>query len=61
MANAITITDKNGKLIKKGDFSEPEIRLVARAGYRVFKNDSEITQSLTGLFDSGKRSAEFHS
>lgn len=52
MNDTIKITNKNGKIIKQGNFTEPEIRMVARAGYRVFENGNEITQKLTGLFEA---------
>jgi hypothetical protein len=52
-----TVTDRSGKKAKTGMFSEPEVRMAAKAGMRVFEiNDSgkysmEITQELTGLFN----------
>ena len=52
-----TVTDRNGKKTKTGLFSEPEVRMAAKAGMRVFEiNDDgkysmEITQELTGLFN----------
>jgi hypothetical protein len=52
------ITDKSGKKIKTGIFTEPELRMAAKAGFRVFeinaagaKQEIEITQGLTGLFN----------
>lgn len=52
MAQHYIITDKRGDVIREGDFSEPEVRMVAKAGYRVFQGkDHEITPMLTGLFD----------
>ncbi len=56
-----TVTDKSGNKQKTGMFSEPEVRMAAKAGMRVFeiyedgKYSMEITQELTGLFnDKGK-------
>lgn len=56
------ITDKSGKKLKMGMFSEPEVRMVAKAGFRVFEvngsgnyqQNKEITQGLTGLFNYNK-------
>jgi len=54
MSQHYIITDKSGNMIREGDFTEPEMRMVARAGYRVFEGmDNEITPKLTGLFSSG--------
>lgn len=50
MDERIVIANKQGQPVKTGHFSEPEIRMAAKAGYRVFKGEKEITQSLTGLF-----------
>lgn len=51
------IADKSGKKIKVGFYSEPEVRMAAKAGLRIFELDDgggrasmEITQELTGLF-----------
>lgn len=52
------ITDKGGKVIKKGNFSEPEVRMVAKAGFRVFENNAEITANLIGIFDNGQNTKE---
>ncbi len=56
-----TVTDRRGKSTKTGMFSEPEVRMAAKAGTRIFelvgdvKHSMEITQELTGLFtESGK-------
>lgn len=59
MKKNYAITDKSGKKLKAGMFSEPEMRMVARAGFRVFEvsgsgnyqQKKEITQGLTGLFN----------
>lgn len=56
------ITDKSGKKLKTGMFSEPEVRMAAKAGFRVFEvkdsgnyqQNKEITQGLTGLFTYNK-------
>lgn len=52
------IANKSGKEIKVGFFSEPEVRMAAKAGMRIFelregdgKCSMEITRELTGLFD----------
>lgn len=51
MAEHYIITDKSGNVVREGDFSEPEVRMVAKAGYRVFeKGNREVTPELTGLF-----------
>jgi hypothetical protein len=51
MAQHYIITDKSGRFIREGDFTEPEMRMVAKAGYRVFEDrDNEITPWLSGLF-----------
>jgi hypothetical protein len=47
----IIITDKNGSFIKKGDFTQPEVRMIAKAGYRVFDESSEITEKLINLYE----------
>jgi hypothetical protein len=53
MSQHYIITDKSGNMIREGDFTEPEMRMVAKAGYRVFAGkDNEITPSLTGLFNN---------
>ena len=45
------ITDKSGRRLREGDFTEPEVRMVAKAGFRVFETGNrEITPELTGLF-----------
>lgn len=45
------IADKAGKIIREGEFTEPEVRMAAKAGYRVFEQSHhEITPELTGLF-----------
>lgn len=49
------IEDKVGNYVKTGMFTEPEVRMAAKAGLRIFdaeKSKAEITQELTGLFDS---------
>jgi len=47
------ILDKSDKIMRDGNFTEPEIRMVAKAGFRVFEsNDNEITPELTGLFEN---------
>lgn len=51
MQDKITIKDRKGSIIKTGNFTEPEIRMAAKAGYRVFEDGNEITQRLTGLFE----------
>lgn len=59
-----TVTDRSGKKTKTGFFSEPEVRMAAKAGMRVFeimgdgKNMMEITQELTGLFEGGGKREE---
>lgn len=52
------IADKSGKKIRVGFYSEPEVRMAAKAGMRIFELDEssgkasmEITQELTGLFE----------
>jgi hypothetical protein len=63
MKQRYTIMDKNGKIIREGNFTEPEIRMVAKAGYRVFEGtNNEITPMLTGLFsgDEGEELKGFH-
>jgi hypothetical protein len=51
MSQHYIIADKAGNVIREGNFSEPEVRMVAKAGYRVFNGQShEITPMLTGLF-----------
>ena len=53
MTKHYTIKDKSGKFIREGYFTEPEVRMVAKAGYRVFEGQGiEITPGLTGLFDN---------
>lgn len=48
------IMDRSGQIVREGDLSEPEVRMVAKAGYRVFEGkDNEITPMLTGLFNHG--------
>lgn len=56
MAQHYTIADKSGKIIREGEFTEPEVRMAAKAGYRVFEQGNhEITPELTGLFrDAGQ-------
>lgn len=45
------ITDRSGRRLREGNFTEPEVRMVAKAGYRVFEaGEREITPELTGLF-----------
>jgi hypothetical protein len=51
------IAEKSGKKIRVGFYSEPEVRMAAKAGLRIFELDEsgsrasmEITQELTGLF-----------
>lgn len=58
MKKRYAITDRSGRRVKAGTFSEPEVRMAAKAGFRVFEiNDKngeynmEITQGLTGLFE----------
>ncbi len=50
------IADKNGKWMKTGAFSHAEMRMAAKAGFRVFvlgdSDAREITQGLTGLFNT---------
>lgn len=56
MKQRYAVTDKSGNIKKIGFFTEPEIRMAAKAGLRIFKLDaegeysSELTQELTGLF-----------
>lgn len=54
MKKSYNITDKNGNTVKSGYFTEPEVRMAAKAGFRIFEldknKDLEITQGLTGLF-----------
>ena len=46
------IKDKTGRVVIEGEYTEPEVRMVARAGYRVFEgSNNEITPKLTGLFN----------
>jgi hypothetical protein len=52
------VMNKNSKTAKTGYYSEPEVRMAAKAGMRVFeindddgKSAMEITQELTGLFN----------
>lgn len=59
MNKRYNITDKSGKVMKSGLFSEPEVRMAAKAGFRVFEinnrdgeTNKEITPGLTGLFDT---------
>ncbi len=40
MAQYYIIADKNGEVIREGNFSEAEICMVAKAGYRVFENEN---------------------
>lgn len=47
----IIITDKNGRFIKKGNFTQPEVRMIAKAGYRVFDETTEITEKLINLYE----------
>lgn len=54
MKNRIVIEDRQGNIIKAGNFTEPEMRMAAKAGYRVFEDGQEVTQGLTGLFDTPK-------
>jgi hypothetical protein len=49
--NNITITDKTGRFIKSGDFTQPEVRMIAKAGYRVFDQNTEITEKLINLYE----------
>lgn len=58
MKKRYAIADKNGRKVKTGIFSEPEVRMAAKAGFRVFEINGrdgeynmEITHGLTGLFD----------
>lgn len=45
------ITDRSGRRLREGNFTEPEVRMAAKAGYRVFETGNrEITPELTGLF-----------
>ena len=46
-----TITDREGHPVKEGRFSVPELRMAAKAGFRVFENGAEVTQTLICLFD----------
>lgn len=61
MSKHYVIKDKGGRFIREGDFTEPEMRMVVKAGYRVFEDrDNEITPQLSGLFgDSGEDTNEF--
>jgi hypothetical protein len=51
MNTNIIITDKNGRFIKKGNFTQPEVRMIAKAGYRVFDESREITEKLINLYE----------
>ena len=57
MKKKYAITDKNGKKVKIGLFTEPEVRMAAKAGMRVFllsdddgKHSMEITQERSDDF-----------
>lgn len=57
MKSLYIVVDRKGIKTTKGYFSEAEVRMAAKAGMRVFKigvneETSEITQSLTGLFNN---------
>lgn len=55
MDQLYTITDKYGRPLKQGAFTEPEVRMIAKAGFRVFdqsQDGREITPELTGLFQN---------
>ena len=61
MKKKYIVTDKSGKNSKTGMFSEPEVRMAAKAGMRIFEIDDnnskysmEITQELTGLFNGNE-------
>ncbi|HEX3025945.1 MAG TPA: hypothetical protein VHR42_01770 [Clostridia bacterium] len=51
MEHSYIIMDKSGRILKKGNLAEEEVRMVAKAGFRVFEGEKEITPILTGLFD----------
>lgn len=58
MKKKYAIKDKNGNYIKMGMYTEPEVRMAAKAGLRVFEAENtqnEITQQLTGLFGSNSK------
>ncbi|MDR3645645.1 MAG: hypothetical protein P4M02_11300 [Clostridia bacterium] len=59
METKITIADKTGSPVKHGIFTEPEMRMAAKAGYRVFEDGSEITQRLMGLFSQSPSDQDF--
>lgn len=54
MDKQYAIADKNGNWMKTGTFSQAEVRMAAKAGFRIFvlggSDAREITQGLTGLF-----------
>lgn len=54
MSKEYAIADKAGRWMKTGAFSQAEVRMAAKAGFRIFVLGSgstrEITQGLTGLF-----------
>lgn len=60
MKQRYAVTDKSGNIKKIGLFTEPEIRMAAKAGLRIFKLDTEgkysmeLTQELTGLFPNDR-------
>ncbi|HEX2938680.1 MAG TPA: hypothetical protein VHO66_07155 [Ruminiclostridium sp.] len=58
MKKKYAIKDRSGRQVKTGMFTEPEVRMAAKAGLRVFEienskgnSPTEITQELTGLFN----------
>lgn len=65
MRKKYVIEDKKGHRLKTGMFTEPEVRMAAKAGLRVFEVEKggddinevavEITQRLTGLFDQNSQ------
>ncbi|MEG6572174.1 hypothetical protein V6C21_06625 [[Clostridium] cellulosi] len=58
MKKKYAIKDKNGNYIKMGMYTEPEVRMAAKAGLRVFEAEgpqTEITQQLTGLFGNSSK------
>lgn len=63
MMQRYTIMDKSGRIVREGNFTEPEVRMIAKAGYRVFEGtNNEITPMLTGLFggDDEEEPKSFH-
>lgn len=66
MEKSYIITDKSGRQLRQATLSEPEARMVAKAGFRVFdpaENShgnpapgDELTPQLTGLFEHEQKS-----